>query len=150
MKKIVCVMVAIFIVLVITPVASCFKSTENNGYIITLFIEKIDRNDGCIVYNVTNFGEHIYNETIYIRFHGEAVKRNGHVDVNTSIFLDGIQQDSFQLIKTKDPIFTKKQFPIFHRPLLGIFEEVETWGSATQYGNVKILFYAIFEETYSG
>lgn len=146
MKKTACLLVAIFVFATIMPVACCFKSTKNDGYLITLYMEKIDRSDGCIVYNITNLGEPIYNETIYIRFHGEAVKRYGHVDVSTSIFLDDIQHCSFKLIKTKDPIFTKKQFPIFHRPLLGLFEEIETWRSATQYGTVKIWFYFIYEK----
>ena len=68
---------------------------------------------------------------------------HGYVDVNTSIFIEHLPclpEKTWQLYQTKDPIFTRRQYPIFHRPLIGMALEEEIFMHTIQKGIIHFLF----------
>jgi hypothetical protein len=110
--------------------------------LINIHIQKVCWN-GYILFNVTNLGNQtIENATIYIHIQGGA-HYHGYVDVNTSILITNlpcIPEKNWQLYQTKDQIFLRKQYPIFHRPLLGKILIKEKFGNSVQLEDALIIF----------
>lgn len=121
------------------------QKSDCNVIMINMMLWKLTR-DGYFIYNVTNVGNQtIENQTIKIHIQGGAVF-HGTVDVETSIFIEHLLPTHSELYKTKDQIFTRKQYPIFNRPLIGTVIEEETFMNCTQRGIIHIMFAFLREE----
>jgi len=139
----------VVIITLIMPVTICIgkqnnptaSKTSSSLYMISVNLWKLTKN-GYFVYNVTNLGNQtIENATMFVRIKGGA-HFHGYVDVNTSIFIEYLQcfpGKNWQLYQTIDPIFTRQQYPIFHRPLIGTVTEEENFMGDIQRAIVHIL-----------
>lgn len=158
MKKIILrILFFAVIILLIMPVSIGLKIKNNpvalkintsTYYAINIMIWKLTK-DGYFIYNVTNLGDQtIENATIYLRIKGGA-HYHGYADVNTSLFIEYLPcfpGKTWQLYQTEDQIFTRQQYPIFHRPLLGTVTEEENFMGDTQWGIVYIILGFLIEK----
>jgi len=116
-------------------------------YLINVGLWKLTK-DGYFIYNVTNLGNQtIENTTMLVHIQGGAIF-HGYVDVNTSIFIEYLPclpGKTWQLYQTKDLLFTRRHYPIFHRPLIGTVTEELIFMGSTQRGLVHIIFGFLIE-----
>ena len=146
-------MIVIIIVIMILLSASAFvifsapasatKIESCDLFVVSVLIEKMTK-DGCFVYNVTNAGDtDVVNMTFYVEVAGGGGWYS--LDTKTSFFVGCLPKHTYGLFKTIDPVFTKKQFPVFHRPLVGRFVETVRLLSSYQRAMIIVMFNLFFE-----
>ncbi len=120
------------------------------GFMVEVSLYKLAK-DGRFVYRVTNLGSEpdqtIENLTMNVTFTGGGVWYTLE-DFHTTIFIQYLPIHESGLYPMEDQIFTKEQFPIFHRPFLGTFDETITCQESILKANVHLLFNYINEHFY--
>jgi hypothetical protein len=129
----------ILFIFFLTIFIPCSTSTaQSEGTAVLVHLQDVTRN-GYFIYNVTNLGPgEVSDITFNVSISGGGMMYSLYS--KSTFFVDHLDNHECGEFKTKGEMFTRKDFPILHRPLVGGFIELISARGSTLRLFLRVVF----------